>query len=429
MKIKHITIQNFKGFKNESFSFNPNITVLIGDNGSGKTTVLEALSFVLGTFFLGVDGIPSRSLRQNEKRRVAVSSDNIEVQLPFSISVEHSLAGQDFSWTRDTNKKLGGATTYKDAHELIDMARAFTASVSDKNAEPVNLPLIAYYGTGRLAREKHEKLAYAKQGSRLDGYYIALDPTTCKKRFLGWFKSFEDAKLKFNKKDDLYRAFTTAITSMVPGWNEVHFSWEADDMFGQLNDGEWMPFADLSDGFQNVIRLTADIAYRAVTLNPHLGENAVLETEGVVLIDELDMHLHPTWQKSVIADLKKTFPNIQFIITTHSPFIVQSLRSDELINLGTQSGGNPFTKSIEEIAETYMQVANVQRSKRFLTMQNLASQYFDLIEQGKTAVDDNQTFELKERLDKIELEFNADPVFIALMKAERRSAKRNEPAS
>lgn len=422
MKIRNITIQNFKGFERKEFSFNPNVTVLIGDNGSGKTTILEALSFILGTFFLGVDGISSRSLKQSEKRRVALSPDNIEVQLPFSISVQHSLAGQDFSWERSTNKQLGGATSYKDARDLINMAEAYTDRVRDKDVMPDDLPLIAYYGTGRLAREKHEKLAYAKKGSRLDGYYIALDPTTCKKRFLSWFKTFEDSKLKFNKDDTLYIAFTNAITSMVPSWNKLHFSWELDDMLGQLNNKEWMPFSDLSDGYQNIIRLAADIAYRAVTLNPHLGEQAVLETEGVVLIDELDMHLHPTWQKNVIADLKKTFPKIQFIITTHSPFIVQSLRADELINLDHQSGESPMMKSIEEIAENEMHVAKPQRSQRFLEMQTLASRYFDLIEDGKTSKNNDATREIKNQLDKIELEFSEDPVYVALMKAERKTA-------
>jgi len=411
MKIKHITIQNFKGFEKEAFFLNPNITVLIGDNGSGKTTVLEALSFVLGTFFLGVDGVSSRSLQQNEKRRVAISPDNTEVQLPFSISVQHSLASQDFSWTRGTNKKSGGSTSYKDAQELINMAKAYTARVREKESEPDNLPLIAYYGTGRLAREKHEKLAYAKQGSRLDGYYTALDPTTCKKKFLSWFKSFEDAKLKFNKKDDLYRAFTNTITDMVPGWNKIHFSWDADDMVGQLDNGEWMPFSDLSDGFQNVIRLAADIAYRAIILNPHLGKDAVLETEGVVLIDELDMHLHPSWQKNVIADLKKTFPNIQFIITTHSPFIVQSLKADEVINLDeNRLSCDPETLSLEENA-LFMGIKDANSTK-FYRKAEVAEKYLELINRENPLVGSS------EELEELLLEFSDDPVFTAKLKME-----------
>jgi len=341
---------------------------------------------------------------------VALSPDNIEVQLPFSISVQHSLAGQDFSWERRTNKKSGGSTSYKDAQELIDLAKAYTDRVRDKDVESDDLPLIAYYGTGRLAREKHQKLAYAKQGSRLDGYYIALDPTTCKKRFLSWFKTFEDSKLKFNKDDALYIAFTNAITSMVPSWNKLHFSWELDDMIGQLNNEEWMPFSDLSDGYQNIIRLAADIAYRAVTLNPHLGEQAVVETEGVVLIDELDMHLHPTWQKNIIADLKKTFPKIQFIITTHSPFIVQSLKADEVLNLDENNlSSDPETLSLEENA-LFMGIED-SNSTKFSRKADVAEQYLGILNKTKSAMNSEK---LKEML----LEFSDDPVFVAKLRME-----------
>ena len=419
MRIDKIYIQNFKGFKGHHFYFDHNMTVLIGDNGSGKTSILDAHSFVLGTFFLGIDGVASRPLKEYEKRKVIVSPESIETQLPFVIDVEHQLAGKDYHWYRDTNKKSGGATSYKHAIELINTAKDYAQRI--KQGDTVNLPVIAYYGTARLAREQHQKLAYKKQGSRLDGYYSALDPSSFRRKFLEWFKTFEDSKLKFDKEDTLYQAFTDVITSMVPAWTKIRFSWEADDMLGQLDNGEWVSFGMLSDGYQNIIRLAADIAYRAITLNPHLGENVVKETEGVVLVDEIDMHLHPSWQKTIIADLKNAFPKIQFIVTTHSPFIVQSLRAEELINLDLQTGESPLAKSIEDIAETEMQVTDVRRSQRFNEMQTLASEYFDLIEQGKTAQDDAETKSIKDQLDAIELEFSDDPVYVALMQAERKT--------
>ncbi|MFZ2727050.1 MAG: AAA family ATPase [Methylococcaceae bacterium] len=418
MKINKIIIQNFKGFEYKEFSFNPNMTVLIGDNGQGKTSILDALSFVLGTFFLGVDGVPNRRLKESEKRRVIVSPESFEIQLPFKISVEHTLLGENYEWFRDTDKATGRSTSYKNAKELINKAEEMTNQV--RTGQPVFLPLIAYFGVTRLS-EKQEIISYTKQSSRLDGYYNALDSSSFQRKFLEWFKTFEDAKLKFDKDDGLYKAFTNAITGMIPNWKNIHFSWEADDMLGQLDNGEWMPFEMLSDGYKNIVRISADIAYRAIKLNPPLGEDAVIKTEGVVLIDEIDMHLHPKWQKTVIADFKRTFPNIQFIVTTHSPFIVQSLRADEIINLDGEIEGQPFTKSIEEIAEAEMGVEYVQRSQRFLELQRLASQYFDLIEQGKNSSNDAQTKQLKQQLDAIELEFNNDPVYIALMQAERKT--------
>ncbi len=418
MKINTIEIQNFKCFAHEEFSFNPNMTVLIGDNGAGKTSILDALSFVLGTFFIGMSGVPNRPLKPSEKRRIRFSPESVEIQLPFKISVEHTLNGKIYSWFRDTNKISGGATSYINAANFIEAAGELTNSA--RAGEKVSLPLIAYFGTERLS-EKIEKVPYTKQSSRLDGYYNALESTSFQRRFLEWFKTFEDAILKFNADRTLYNAFTATITSMIPDWKKIHFSWKEDDMLGQLDDGEWQPFRELSDGYRNTIRIAADIAYRAIKLNPHLGENAVKETEGVVLIDEIDMHLHPNWQKTVISDLKRTFPKIQFIVTTHSPFIVQSLRADEIINLDGNIDGQPYTKSIEEIAENEMLVRDVIRSRKFIELQKLASDYFDLIEQGKTSKNDDETRKIKEKLDEIELEFNEDPVYIALMKAERKT--------
>ncbi len=419
MRINNIHIRNFKGFEDKSFSFKSQMTVLIGDNGTGKTSVLDALSFSLGTFFIGVDGVQSRPLRQDEKRRKIVSPESIEVQLPFSITVQHTLGDREYEWHRDTDKKSGSNTSYKHAKDLISSSKVLTSKI--RKGEPADLPLIAYYGTEQLSNEKLQKQGYAKKGSRLDGYYNALDPHSFQQKFLEWFKTVEDSALKFNKDKTLYNVFTKTITNMIPGWKNLRFNWEADDMLGQLENGVWMPFGMLSSGYKNIVRLASDIAYRAIKLNPHLGENAVTQTKGVVLIDELDAHLHPKWQKSIVADFKKTFPYIQFIVTTHSPFIIQSLRSDEVIKMDGYVSEEPLTKSIEEIAEDELQIENVRRSKRFIEMQNQAAEYFNLIKQGKNSDSDAYTQSLKARLDKIELEFNNDPVYIALMKSERKT--------
>ena len=91
----------------------------------------------------------------------------------------------------------------------------------------------------------------------------------------------------------------------------------------------------LSDGYRNVIKIILDIAARMCILNPYLKEKALQETPGIVLIDEIDLSLHPTWQKRIIGILKQLFPKIQFICATHSPFIIQSLEEGELITFRT----------------------------------------------------------------------------------------------
>jgi predicted ATP-binding protein involved in virulence len=108
--------------------------------------------------------------------------------------------------------------------------------------------------------------------------------------------------------------------------------------------------------------MVADIAYRCLKLNPHLGKDAVKETPGIVLIDELDLHLHPNWQRRIVDDLKNTFPNIQFVATTHSPFIIQSLREEELRNLDSKiiSQKNPKDIPINKVITDIMDVESIK---------------------------------------------------------------------
>jgi predicted ATP-binding protein involved in virulence len=136
-----------------------------------------------------------------------------------------------------------------------------------------------------------------------------------------------------------------------------------------------------------------------------------------VLIDELDLHLHPNWQKRIVADLKSVFQKIQFVATTHSPFIVQSLRSKELINLDTVKGldNDPNKYSVEEISESEMGVENVRRSKEFAEMQEKAAQYFQLV---KHKASKDEISKVKKMLDELRIKFSNDPAYVALLESE-----------
>lgn len=430
MKINDINIKNFKGIENIDLIFDEQFNVLIGENGAGKSSILDAISIGLGTFLMnttasfGLKGTKSRPLLKDEIRKVIVSDNNIELS-DVELSGTFCINSIDtcIPWKRE--QKIGAKNlTVRDAYELKRYGRNIIEGLHTN----LDFPLFANHTTGRLWGQIYEKsktekkIEYEKTGSRLDGYYACLDPRSIDQKFLNWFKTYEDSILKFNKDRALYDAFTGAITSMVKDWNEIHFHWGLDDLLGKNEQGKWVQLRNLSDGYKGIISLTADIAYRAIKLNPHLGERAVLDTEGIVLIDELDMHLHPKWQRHIVEDLKRTFPRIQFIVTTHSPFIVQSLKKEEVISLDIENiNEDPFTKSIEEIAEQDMDVVDVKRSQKFLHFQKVAALYFNLIEEGKNSQNDDNTRQLKEKLDSLELEFNDDPVYVALMQAERKT--------
>ena len=93
---------------------------------------------------------------------------------------------------------------------------------------------------------------------------------------------------------------------------------------------EYLPLHLLSDGIKTILNMVADIAYRMAVLNPQLCQDILKKTPGVVLIDEIDMHLHPAWQRRILSDLRKIFPELQFIVTTHAPSVLVNTRREEI---------------------------------------------------------------------------------------------------
>ncbi|MDP4497691.1 AAA family ATPase [Vibrio cholerae] len=430
MKINSLSIKNFKCFEDLKLEFDPYFNVLIGDNATGKTSILDAASFTIGTYFLGVrkatndSKVELRALKQSEKRRVLTATE-INYKLPFSVETNITLNGKEFIWSRGTNKVTGGSTTYKEANEFIEEAYLLCQNMFVEH-DKTDLPLVAYYGTERLFNERSQRKPDRRKAAKTDGYDSALDPRSLEERFISWFAQEEDDVLKFNKNKALYNAFVNSISTMVPEWNEIRFSWAHETILGLMDDGTWTSFDMLSSGYKSIVRLAGDIAYRAVKLNPHKGENAVTDTEGVVLIDELDMHLHPSWQKKVVGLLRKAFPKIQFIVTSHSPFVIQSVTNNELIKFNAyqveEVSENVNLKGLEEIIEDEMEVEEPRRSEKYNTYLRLSEEYFDLVKKN-IPEDAQQVINVKSRLDEIELEFKDDPTLVALLKVERKIGK------
>lgn len=430
MRINSLHIKNFKCFEDIKLEFSPHFNVLIGDNASGKTSILDAASFTIGTYFLGVrkatndSKVELRALKQSEKRRVLTDTE-VNYKLPFSVETNITLNGKDYIWSRGTDKVTGGSTTYKEAEDFIQEAFQLCQNIF-KEHDSTNLPIVAYYGTERLFNERAQRKPDRKKVAKTDGYDSALDPRSLEERFISWFAQEEDDVLKFNKNRGLYNAFVNSISTMVPEWNEIRFSWAHETILGLMDDGTWTSFDMLSSGYKSIVRLAGDIAYRAVKLNPHNGENAVTETEGIVLIDELDMHLHPSWQKKVVGLLKQAFPKIQFIVTSHSPFVIQSVTHNELIKFNDHQveevSENVNLKGLEEIIEDEMDVKEPRRSEKYNAYLRLSEEYFNLVKKN-ISDDAEQLARVKSRLNEIELEFKDDPTLVALLKVERQIGK------
>jgi predicted ATP-binding protein involved in virulence len=428
MRIDKIQIRNFKGFEDQTFEFKEQFTVFIGDNAKGKTSVLDALAVAAGSFFLGIEGIVARTIEEREIRLVIIDGQP-KPQTPVIIEASGHIESKAIHWKREIKTKK---TTHKDAKEISTLA-ANKLNESRKHSG-VRFPIIAYYGTGRLWAE-HEKVSFQLQGEGVTlAYKNSLSAKSSNKEFLSWIKTQEDTITKFAQPLDIAHliAFKQAILALIPNntWQDMAFDRKQDELMGIFTDDKGvrnkLAFGQLSDGYRNAISLAADIAYRCIQLNPWLGERAVIDSEGIVLIDEIDMHLHPNWQRHFISDLKKAFPKIQFVATTHSPFIVQSLAKDELINLDENEEGlesSPSNYGIEDVAEIEMGVKSVARSEAFNERVEAAGQYYQLISEGKSSKTDEEVAQLRQKLNEMEERFSDEATFVATLRLERKANK------
>jgi len=435
MRIDSIEIKNFKSFVNEVIHFKSQFTVVIGANAMGKTSILDAVAVAVSSYLSGIDIAQheAREIRKSEVRTSTIDKQP-KPQLPVTISAKGFINNEyiDDVWT----KKVVGITDKGLSHAnrigVIKKIAAQMLKQSRINGKVV-FPVIAYHGTGRLWAEYEDQGSdFKKQEEGVAmAYANCLSPKSSSKEFLSWYKTYEYEALKFEQEADLLflETFNDCIVSMIPDnrWEGMSYSFKDEDLVGFFTTPEGgkekLLFSQLSDGYRNVIGMIADIAYRCIKLNPHLGKNAIKETPGIVLIDEIDLHLHPNWQRRIVDDLKNAFPRIQFIATTHSPFIVQSLKSEELIILDEDiiKDGDPFRKNIEDVAAQEMGVEGMPRSEEFNEMQQVAEEYFSLIKQGKTSNTDVETNNLRERLNELEEQFSEDPAFVAALKIERQA--------
>lgn len=209
----------------------------------------------------------------------------------------------------------------------------------------VTLPVMAYYGTGRRMESGHVAgHGSPEDASRLSAYDDCLESRSSyeqfMQRFANWYRVTSDAKIRAMENEDAYEptifdVFMQVVrqavdTCMQPtGWHSVSFSVTQQTLTLRHDELGEHPVGTLSEGNRAFLALVADIAFRCAVLNPHLGSEA-LKSPGIVLIDEVDMHLHVEWQQSILVALRQTFPHIQWVVTTHSPQVLSTVPAHQI---------------------------------------------------------------------------------------------------
>ena len=396
MFLKNIELKNFRCYESLSIDFNDKISVIVGANGAGKTSILESISVALGTLFTNLDGPIGRSINRRDARLVAYKmggSSDVQMQFPVEISACANIEGENISWKRSLNSSTG-STTVKDAKKLLNAAKKMQERLRDGDQALV-LPLIAYYGTGRLWDYHREKKTDTFEvNTRTNGYLDCLDGTANVKLMMNWLKKktiqeYQKQKQQietFSELDIVYRAMEKCY-AQITGYKDVKILYNLDsnelDVYYTDEQGLKMniPLAQMSDGYKSTISLIADIAYRMSVLNPQLSEDILLKTEGVVLIDEIDLHLHPSWQQRILSDLSKIFPKLQFIVTTHAPAVINTVKSNSLIILDNYIAREPIGEIYGKDTNTVIR-GIMGASERPEDVTKMFAQFYDALSDG-----------------------------------------------
>lgn len=436
MKINKIHIQDFRGIQDLEMDLNPQFNLLIGENGSGKTAILEALTVAIGSFFSGMPGIQGRHIRENDIRYFKTVEGTHETARRTRVHVKSAIfQNQDITWFKERNGTkgsniMGNNSAIRTISDQIDRA------IRDSNRTTfLDLPVLAYYSTARLWKEgrenkkdtEHEK-EVKELPSRYRGYKDALEIKSTFKIMLDWFKSnFQEVAVN-NSSSAQLECVKSVIIKNIPGATNIKWVFSKDKiqtLHVVFDENTETPFNYLSDGYRNLLAIFADIAYRCVTLNPHFGLEANTKTSGVVLIDELDLHLHPAWQQNIVKNLKTTFPNIQFVATTHSPFVIQEMEDNEVYKINSTADNilNPLRGmnrlGIEDIAEDIQDVETPNMSKKREEMFKAAEEYYQLLDSAEKEKNLDKIQELKDRLDSITELYSDDVAYYAFLKQER----------
>lgn len=376
--IQKLRLRDYRCFESIDIDFHKQLTVLVASNGAGKTSILDAIAVAFGPYIGAFDesvgkGFESSDIRLTRVRNTKTNEMEYAARgvrleaagvIPYGLADLLGEGAIPSVWKRSLAGP-GKKTTIKEAKELVNAAKKLQMEVRTLDSN-VTLPLVAYYGTGRLWQQKNLNQATLLGKSRTVGYTNSLEPGSSYKSFVAWFKYWSEnafnERYKASESGLVYEKtefdyFIDSVGGAVniclepAGWKNISYSPSLKELVADHDQYGRLPVSLLSDGIRNMIGMVADIAFRATKLNPHLGAVAAKKTDGVVLIDEVDMHLHPKWQQCVLQSLMSAFPSMQFIVSTHSPQVLSTVSRENIRVIGPDISGE--TIAVTPLAMTY----------------------------------------------------------------------------
>ena len=319
MKLNRIRAKNYKGFSNLSLQPEGKSMVVFGANGVGKTSALAIINYLCWGWINRINPAQGTTFKSLNADMVQNGFGRME------ISVDIELDGQGFVLSKAyTKAKPGKGAAVEMNKKLYDtFVNHFTELYSGDDS---NMPIFVNYGTNRSVLDIPLRIRKKHEFSKWSALERTLENELDYRVFFEWFRNQEDyesekirEKQDFTYSDPLLSCVRQGVAAMLDGFENLKVKRNPLRLSVE-KDGIELSVSQLSDGEKCTLALFGDLSRRLAIANPSL-ENP-LHGEGIVLIDEIELHMHPSWQRKILGSLRNTFPNIQFIITTHSPQVL-----------------------------------------------------------------------------------------------------------
>lgn len=405
MRIKDIHIENFRGLQNVTLeALSPNLNLIVGINGAGKSSILDAVALVLSWFIARVQSkggrgkeIPLEDISNGSRRGCLIKLDlNNEGEWELFRSK---------SYNKERKSQL----------ENISKFAGLLREELDHNPK-FPLPIVVHYGVDRTVLNRNTEGNNRQTNTdQLEAYKNALNGKVNFNEFFQWFRNEEDYENEIRIKNNDFRdpsleTIRKALKTALPEFTDLKVSRKKKALVVQKNGKEFQ-INQLSDGEKVYITLICDIARRLAIANP---SGDALHGEGIVLIDEVDLHLHPQWQLSIVSTLEQVFPNIQFLLSSHSSIVASDTKGKVF---GIKNGEIVTERTYGKLSEDILSYVFGVSNARSPYIQQLINRSYELIEKG-----DSESFE--DNLKNLSKLIGADDMAISMLKLEKLRRER-----
>jgi predicted ATP-binding protein involved in virulence len=381
MRVNELEINEFRGIRSQKLDFRgPQTTVLVGANGAGKSSVLDCLAILLSRFIWRI-----RRSQGTGRYFTDYDINNLADETYNRVSI--SFQDHEIEWLVSKTRRGAKRQTMTSQEQIKQLAEEIWSRLSEKL--DYNLPLAVYYPVNRAVIDIPLRIRKKHPFDQLAAYDLALSGGRNDFRvFFEWFRNREDLENELrirnrSHRDPQLEAVRKAVSMLLPGFSDLRIE-RSPLRMTVTKARQHLIVNQLSDGEKCLLAMVGDLARRLAMANPGLSD--ALRGYAVVMIDEVDLHLHAAWQRRVIPSLKETFPNCQFILTTHSPQVLSQVKAEEIYILEDTSEGivatrpsiNSYGRDSNQILENILGVAERPES-----IKSQLQKYFRLIDEGK----------------------------------------------